>query len=341
MRIHFVFEPCSAERCRDLGLLAERLGFDAAWLPNMLSARDPFMTLSLLARESTRIRVGPVAISPFELHPLKIANALLTLNEFSRGRASIVIGGGGGTMIGMGLKPDRSATHPRMVRGVRECIDILRGASASETFSYRGELFRLDGYQPAWADAPPPRLYVAANRRQMLRLAGAHGDGVMLSDVMLPHLPSVMTELRAGLRAAGRDGTSFHVNNLLAWHVKEERGDAYAEARRKLWVRGIWERERIAPYVDETACELIGNRLPALASAYQRGDDPAAVVPRAILDRLVDGLTLTGNTAATGRLVSELREFRAGGVTEVSLRLYGDPEASIRLVAERIAPALA
>ena len=43
------------------------------------------------------MRMGPVAISPFELHPLKMANQLLTLNEFAGGRANIVVGGGGGT----------------------------------------------------------------------------------------------------------------------------------------------------------------------------------------------------------------------------------------------------
>ena len=119
MRLHFIFEPDSPQRFRELGLLTEQLGFDAVWAPNILSARDPFLAFSLLARDSRTLRMGPVAISPFELHPLKMANSLLTLNELSGGRANLVIGGGGGTMIGMGLKPDRRATHPRMVRGVR------------------------------------------------------------------------------------------------------------------------------------------------------------------------------------------------------------------------------
>ena len=47
--------------------------------------------------------MGPVALSPFELHPLKMANALLTLNEISGGRANLVIGGGGreqGSILG-------------------------------------------------------------------------------------------------------------------------------------------------------------------------------------------------------------------------------------------------
>ena len=122
--------------------------------------------------------------------------------------------------------------------------------------------------------------------------------------------------------------------------MKPDRAAAYTEARRKLWVRGIWERARNAPFVDAAACDMIEKNLPGLALAYQRGEDPAAVVPQKILDALVDGLTLTGSSDDLTPIVDELLAFRRAGVTEIGLRLYGDPEASIRLVAERIVPAL-
>src|SRR5436190_10697055 len=128
MRIHFVFQPDSGDSLARYGLLAEQLGFDAVWTANTLSARAPIIALALLARDSRRIRLGPVAVSPFEQHPLKIASSLLTLNEFAHGRANIVIGGGGGTIIGMNLKPKRTSNYPRMVRGVRECVELLRKA---------------------------------------------------------------------------------------------------------------------------------------------------------------------------------------------------------------------
>jgi len=341
MRIHFILEPDSPGRFRDLGRLAEQLGFDAVWAPNIISARDPFLAFALLAREPGRIRMGPVAISPFELHPLKMANAVLTLNELSQGRANLVVGGGGGTMIGMGLKPDRRATHPRMVQGVRECVEFLRAVSPATPLDFDGELFHVQNYQPDWATAPAPRLYVAANRPRMLKLAAELADGVMLSDISLPCIGTTIATLKEGM-AARRGGLSreLPINNLLAFHVKPDREAAYAEARRKLWVRGIWERARNAPFVDAAACDLIEKNLPGLALAYQRGEDPAGVVPRKILDALVDGLTLTGASNDLTAIVDELLAFRSAGVTETGLRLYGDPEAAIRLVAEAVAPAL-
>jgi alkanesulfonate monooxygenase SsuD/methylene tetrahydromethanopterin reductase-like flavin-dependent oxidoreductase (luciferase family) len=338
VRIHFIFEPTSPARLRELGLLADKLGFEAVWVPNILSARDPFVAFVPLAQASHTVRMGPVAISPFELHPLKIANSLFTLNELSGGRASIVIGGGGGTMIGMGLKPDRRATHPRMVQGVREGVQFLRGASAGKPIDFNGELFQVQHYAPEWATAEAPRIYIAANRPRMLALAAELGDGVMLSDVSLPHIDGVVATLRVGL--AERDARDFRINNLLAWHVQPDRAAAYAEARRKLWVRGIWERARNAPFVDAAACDLIERNLPGLALAYQRGEDPASVIPQSILDVLVDGLTLTGSDDRLQPIIDELLAFQRAGVTEIGLRLYGNPEATIRLVAERLVPAL-
>jgi hypothetical protein len=175
----------------------------------------------------------------------------------------------------------------------------------------------------------------------MLTLAAELADGVMLSDISLHYIADTIATLRNALPAR-RSGFSrdLAINNLLAWHVKPDRATAYAEARRKLWVRGIWERARNAPFVDTAACDLIEKSLPGLALAYQRGDDPAGLVPQRILDALVDGLTLTGASNDLTRIIDELLAFRRAGVTEIGLRLYGDPEAAIRLVAAGVAPAL-
>jgi len=340
MRLHVILEPDSPARFRELGLLAESLGFEAVWAPNILSARDPFVAFSQLAPASRAIRMGPIAISPFELHPVKVANSLFALNELAGGRAAIVIGGGGGTLIGMGLKPDRQANFPRMVRGVRECVAFLRAASPVKPLDFAGELFHVQGYHPDWATAPAPLLYVAANGPQMLKLAATVGDGVMLSDISLPRIAGTMATLRAALGARVPAAGPFRIHNLLAWHVKPDRAAAYAEARTKLWVRGIWERARLKPFISAADCDVVARSLPGLARAYALGEDPASVVPARILDALVDSLTLTGTPRDTDRLAGELRQFRAAGVTEFGLRLYGDPEVSLRLLAARLAPAL-
>ena len=56
--------------------------------------------------------MGPLAVSPFEMHPLKIANSLLTLNELSSGRAEVAIGAGEGNLEAMDLDEARES-RPR------------------------------------------------------------------------------------------------------------------------------------------------------------------------------------------------------------------------------------
>ena len=238
MRLDLVLEPDTPARFRELGLLAEELGFGAVWTANHIAARDPFMSFVPLALASASIDMGPIAISPYELHPIKMANQLMTLNEAAEGRARIVVGGGGGTVIGLGMKPGRRDMMPRMVRAVRECVEILQAVATGQPVNYEGELFQVAGYAADWTGGPAPALYVGASKPQMLRLAGGVGDGVMMSDVTLPRIGECMGHLRGSLERHDRIGELFPVSNLYAWHIKHDPAEARAEARAKLFVRG-------------------------------------------------------------------------------------------------------
>ena len=61
----------------------------------------------------------------------------------------------------------------------------------------------------------------------------------------------------------------------------------------------------------------------------------------ALVDKLVDNLTWTGGEADIDRCIDEMLAFKAAGVTELAIRLYGDPDTSIHQIAERVMPALA
>ncbi|MFW2405688.1 MAG: LLM class flavin-dependent oxidoreductase [Gammaproteobacteria bacterium] len=340
MKIHFVLEPASADEFLELGKLAEEYGFEALWTSNHAAARDPFLTFSVLARESSSVRMGPVAVSPFELHPLKMANQLFTLNEFSGGRANIVVGGGGGTTIAMHVKPDRYTMHPRMVRGVRECVEFLKSASPNETLNFEGEVFQVDNYRPSWATDEPPLVYVGATKPQMLRMAARVADGVMFSDLTLGRLDETMSLLKAELLDAGRAEHGFRVNNLFSWHVKKNRQEAVAEARRKLWVRGMLDHWYISPALNERDCKFVAENMPAFIKGYVSDSPVIEGVPDELVDLLIDELTFTGDLTDVDKLIERFWTFKAAGVSEMSLRLYDDPAYSIKVIGETIGPEL-
>jgi hypothetical protein len=149
-----------------------------------------------------------------------------------------------------------------------------------------------------------------------------------------------MDVLNASLRENGRDVSGFPVSNLYAWHVKSDARAARHEARAKVFVRGILENWYISPFLDEAECVLVEDNFPAFAAAYIGNSPDVEGVPDSLVDKLVDNLTWTGTEDEIDRFVEEMLVFKGAGVTELAIRLYDDPESSIRLIAERVMPAL-
>ena len=333
MRIDIVLEPnASAQKFAELGALAESYGIGAVWTANHLAARDPFLCFSLLGAATNTIGMGPVAISPFELHPVKMANALLTLNEMSNGRASIVIGGGGGSMMFMGIE------RKRMVKAVEECVEFIKGASADDALTFKGEIYQVANYHPKWVKDTPPLLYVAASRDRMLRMAGRVADGVMMTDITLFHADDAIKAVRKSLAQSSRSPEAFRINNLFAWHVKEDKEEAIGEARRKLLVRGGVTPWYVSPFLSQEDCDIVQDHMPSFLKAYAANSPIIEDVPDRIIDDLIEHLTLTGDLADLDTFIEKLKKFEAAGFNEFALRIYDEPEKSIKLIGEQVVP---
>jgi len=336
VRIDIILESNNApERIRDLGVLAEQCGLGGVWVSNMNDARDPFINFVPLAMATTRIRLGPIAVSPFELHPLKMASSLLTLNEVAKGRAQIVIGGGGGTANAMGAKP------VRVVRAVRECAEILKAAGTGQPVRYQGELFQVKWYNPSWVRSSPPAVYIGANGPQMMKAAPKYADAIMVSDFVPAHVAKSRAVIDATLDAAGRDRRAFTLNNFWAWHVKDTVAEAEREARIWLTVRGTLYPPYLHDVLDPDEAALVNRNIQAFIRAYNRKSDVIEGVPPEIVRKLVRNCTSACAVADLDAEIGRLRGFARAGLTEIALRIYEEPEKTIRLLGERVVPALA
>ena len=318
-----------------LGALAERYGIGTLWAPNGTSSRDAFVSLSGLARSSSRIRMGVQAISPYEMHPLKTANALLTLNELASGRASILVGGGGAIFGAIGGKP------LRRVRATRECIDILRRAGTGQTVNYAGEIFTVRNYRPQWAVQPPPKVLAGANLPQMLRMAARSADGIMMSDMPLPLVGKAVATVREAMVTPVEPGREFEFNNWWAWHVHEDKARAEAEARIRIVLRGMLTKPYIEPFLSEKDCGLVTSRMPAFYKALRSSSPVIEGVPEPVIRTLVDNLTLTSDLQGLEARIEHLKSFEKAGLTHLTLGVHEDPATAIRIIGERVVPALA
>ena len=258
-------EFASPSEAAELGLMAERYGMRGVWASNYGWSRDPFFTLSLLAHQSSRIRLGPMAISPAELHPLKMANLLFSLNELSRGRAMIMVGGGGAVLQSIGKKRER------MIRGARECLQILKGASPDKLMNYNGEIYKVWGYQPKWYTDRPPLIYFGSNHPQSRKLSAELADGLITSDFVPSLMKEFVDSTHADLRAAGRSPRDFRISNFWAWHIKKDAAASMAEARRELMLRGWLVDQYFAPFLDPDELRVMRAHEKDFLNAFLRG----------------------------------------------------------------------
>lgn len=337
MRINLILEPNSApDRLAELAQLAESYGFYGIWTSNMHDGRDPFVNYVDAARATSKILLGPVAVSPYELHPLKMGNALLTLNEIAEGRAQIGIAAGdGGTAVAMGIPAKRR------LRAVRECVEIIDAMATGELVQYAGEMYRVRWYHASWVTQKLSRVYVCAGGPQMLRSSARYAQGIYLGDHLPEHVAAVREAIDPEIAEHNPNKNDFGLINFWAWHVKEDPEEALAEAR-------MWLAARVTPWpnyyhrgiLDDEEMQVIWDNTDALNRAFYAQDSNIPEIPREILDKMCRRCTASSPVSELDYEIDRLRQFEAAGLTDISLRVYGNPEDAIKLIGERVIPVL-
>ncbi|MCP4001211.1 MAG: LLM class flavin-dependent oxidoreductase [Gammaproteobacteria bacterium] len=334
MKFDVILDPDSSpqEVC-ELGLLAESYGLNAVWTSNYPSSRDPFINLCPLALASSKIRLGPLVITPYEMHPYKISKALDSLNELCGGRANILTGGPTGVNAAMGMD------FSRMVGRTRECVEILKGANPDEPLNYKGDIFQVWGYQPKWATDKPPKIYIGANKEQMTDMATDMVDNIMLGDTTEERLGSSLQLIKEKLESHGRSREDVSVSCLVAWHVKEDKEKSSSEAKRHLALRGMLDLWFLSTFLNEEECQIVDENRANIFKAYKQKTDVIEGVPAGIVDKLVDNLSMSGDHADVDKHIETLRRYRDIGLDEVAFKLHEDQAAAIKIIGERVLPA--
>ncbi len=335
MRIDVIIESHrTPDEFIELGRLAEEYGLGGVWVANNSNGRDAFVNFVPLALQTERIRMGPIAVSPFELHPYKMALSLLSLNEIAGGRAQIVVGAGGGVADAMGTRPKR------VLRPVRECVEILSAAAEGGTLKFEGEDYPISWMDTSWVTQPSPMIYVGANGPRMLRSAARSAPGIMVSDFVPRRVRWARDIIDPVLANAGRRAAAYPMNNFWAWHVKEDPEEARREARIWLCVRGTIYPDYIRDVVDDDEAEIVTAHLDSFAKAFYSRTPEIDGVPDDIIDKIVARGTSASSLDDIATEVERFREFERAGLTEIALKVYGEPAQAIRNIGEHVVPAL-
>jgi alkanesulfonate monooxygenase SsuD/methylene tetrahydromethanopterin reductase-like flavin-dependent oxidoreductase (luciferase family) len=337
MHFHLILEPNKpSERLAELAVLAEQNGFEGIWNSNMHDGRDPFVNLVEAARATSKISLGPVAVSPYELHPLKMGTSLLTLNEIAGGRAHLGIAAGdGGTAFAMGMKAERR------LRAVKETYEIIDEMSSGKLVKYEGEMYEVKWVHPRWVSQPKPMVYVCAGGPQLLASSAKYAQGIYLGDHHPEHVKAVRELIDPNIEEFNPNKDTFRLANFWAWHVKEDAEEALAECR-------MWLAARVTPWpayyhrgiLPEDEMQLVWDNLDALNRAFYSQNPDIPEIPREILDKLSRCCTSCSPLSELDVEIDKLKEFKAAGLTDIAIRAYADPEKTIELFGSRIIPAL-
>lgn len=324
---------------------AERLGVRTLWHSNLPNGWDPFMGLSQAAVATKRIGLGVLALSPYEMHPVRIAYSIISLNELSGGRAVLGLGGGGAMALATtnrGRDQNLDFGRMRIVRGVREAAEIIwRMSTGKFHWSYEGEIFSVrQPFRMKIVKHPRPRIITCSMGPQMLRMGARIADGVQVGDVVADRLPEVMRELEAGFAKRTWPADDFRIGNFWAWHIKEDRAASMHEARVGLFARA----EVIPPHIgldhllppDEA--KLVRDNYRNFLMAGVSGTGDIKGVPPELVQKLIDNVSSSGDYGDIDREIARFRAMEKAGLTDLALRVFEQPFEALGVIGERVIP---
>ena len=340
MQIDIILEPdLTPAQVAEIAVAAEKHGFRTLWHSNYHQNPDGFMALVPAAQQTSRIKLGVLAVSPYEIQPLKIGNALLTLNEFSNGRAVVGIGGGGSVMSAAGIS---FSPQLRMVRGVREAIEISQAVVSGEpSRGYPGEVFKVARpFHHRWKTAPTAQVFACSTGPKMLEMAGRVADGVQMSDVTPEKIEHHMESLRKGLAERAKPADDFRIGNFWDWHIKSDVEKSMYEARRELVFRGemLPPKYDMLPYVTEDERAFVIEKWQNFAKAFWTRSGVIEDVPEELVNRLIAACSSAGGLDAIDAQIERFRVFEKAGLTELSIRLFDDPMDGLEILAKHVLP---
>jgi 5,10-methylenetetrahydromethanopterin reductase len=328
-----LFPDYPHQRLVELARLAEAGGFGYIGVADSQSlARDVYVALAGVARETRQISVGPTVTNPLTRHPAVTASAIASLDEACGGRAFLGVGSGDSAVLNLGLRPARLGQMREFLHAVRE---LLKGC----TVRY-GEA----EIHARWVRRRIP-LVLAAEGPRTLELGGELADAVLIHTGLTPEiLESSIGRVREGERRAGRPAGSVGVWAFAKCSVADTREAAIGEIKMGL----------AASAHHAFTATLEGKFLPPdlrdpvrrLLREYQTAQHERAGATRNA--SLSDELGLTEYLAQRFAVVGDpescrrdIRALAARGVDVLFLTAIGpDPERILRRLGDEVLPAL-
>jgi len=183
-----------------LAKLAESLGFDSVWAPEVPAfGHDIWITMARIAEATSRIRFGPAVLIPSYRHPLAQAAAIATVAEAAPGRLMVGFGTGFTGRSGVGQPPLKLSYMRRYMEQVRA---LLRG-DAVEVDGGMAQILASEGWLPARPVEVP--LLLASQGPRGRQLAREIADGLIALGTPEPGFETCLVSVNGTVVTEGED----------------------------------------------------------------------------------------------------------------------------------------
>ena len=174
MPLTYAFRIAPGPHALDQAILAERLGYERIWSPEIPAfGHDIWVHLARIAERTKRIGVGPAVLIPSFRHPMAQASAIATLEHIAPGRLMVAFGTGFTGRIAMGQKP---LSWEAMRRHFTQVRALLRG-EAVDIDGGMAQMLASPGLLPARPIGTP--LLIAAQGPKGRAMAKEIADGLV------------------------------------------------------------------------------------------------------------------------------------------------------------------
>lgn len=184
-----------------LAVDAENAGWDGFFLWDVMAGIDPWLALTAIALQTSRIKIGFLVLPLARYRPWVVAKRLADLDQLSQGRVicTVGIGDSEAAFSSFGEESDPIIRARKLDEG----LEILTGLWTTDSFSFAGEHYQLQEASLSSKPVQTPRipLWVVGGwpRRSPFRRA-ARWDGICFKSIHhKTHEPLTLDEFRAGL----------------------------------------------------------------------------------------------------------------------------------------------
>jgi probable F420-dependent oxidoreductase len=207
---------------------AEALGFDSAWTQEQVLGTMPHLgpieILTYAASCTERLRLG-CAVFVSTLHsPVHLAKSLSTLDQLSRGRLEVGVGGGGRRMFSaFAVDPEKPIA--RFLEG----LQVMKALWTEPRVNFEGQFWQLANaaMEPKPFQKPCPPVWFGGSHPAALRRAVRYGDGFFgAGSQPTAQFASQVQIVREALAESGRSDSRFRIAKRVYIAVDDDGGRA-------------------------------------------------------------------------------------------------------------------